>query len=347
MRHGARRDHRRVRVHGSRAAAAARRRTPTSSSSIATADTQAGVAGVATRTRRWRRPTRTSCSSHSISPRSARRARPRVPRPPARGVAGRRAAAASSDVGCVVDLSAAFRLKDPAAYPRGTASSTISPTCSPRPCTGCPSARGRAQRRPAGGHAGLLRHGGDARPRAAGRRRADRADGHHRRRAPAASRAPAAAERRRRSARSTRTSPPTGCSTTGTRPEIEQNLGARGAVHAAPRADEPGHPRHLLRPPGGRHRRSSTDVAARRAGARRTATSRSWSSPPTSPSTKATLGSNARSRHRPLRRAHGLRRRSVRPRQPHQGRLRRRDPGGQRRARPRRDRRPAAVGLLP
>ena len=40
-------------------------------------------------------------------------------------------------------------------------------------------------------------------------------------------------------------------------PEIEQNLGGAGAVHAAPGADEPGHPRHLLRPAG--RRRGAVD----------------------------------------------------------------------------------------
>ena len=42
-------------------------------------------------------------------------------------------------VGCVVDLSAAFRLRDATQYPHGTASSTTSPTCSPRRSTACPS----------------------------------------------------------------------------------------------------------------------------------------------------------------------------------------------------------------
>ena len=57
-----------------------------------------------------------------------------------------------------------------------------------------------------------------------------------------------------------------------------------------------------------------------------------------SPSTKATLGVQRRPRHRPLRRAHRHRDGHRRPRQPHQGRLRRCPPVGQRRPRPRRDR---------
>ena len=61
-----------------------------------------------------------------------------------------------------------------------------------------------------------------------------------------------------------------------------------------------------------------------------------------SPSTKATLGLEHRARDGPLRRPNGLRRRAVRHRQPHQGSVGWGGPGGQRRPRPRRDRRPAA-----
>ena len=46
-----------------------------------------------------------------------RRARPRVPRPPARGRAWTSCRSSSSDVGCIVDLSAAFRLHDAGRVP--------------------------------------------------------------------------------------------------------------------------------------------------------------------------------------------------------------------------------------
>ena len=77
------------------------------------------------------------------------------------------------------------------------------------------------------------------------------------------------------SARSTRTSPPTGCSTTATRRRSSRRIGATGAVHAPPGADEPGDPGHLLRP--ARPAATSTDGAARRARATPTPTSRSSS----------------------------------------------------------------------
>ncbi len=50
-------------------------------------------------------------------------------------------------VGCLVDLSAAFRLKDASPVPDGgTASSTTSPSCWPTRCTGCPSSTGPSSR---------------------------------------------------------------------------------------------------------------------------------------------------------------------------------------------------------
>ena len=61
-------------------------------------------------------------------------------------------------------------------------------------------------------------------------------------------------------------------------PEMETHTGAIGAVHPAPRADEPGHPGHLLRPAGPRAV-TSTDDAARRARPTPTPTSRSSSCP--------------------------------------------------------------------
>ncbi len=70
---------------------------------------------------------------------------------------------------------------------------------------------------------------------------------------------------------------------------MEQVLGASGAVHAAPGADEPRHPRHLLRP---------ADAATRPPPRCSTACGTAYADEPFvvvtdgSPSTKATLGSN-------------------------------------------------------
>ena len=131
-------------------------------------------------------------------------------------------------------------------------------------------------------------------------------------------------------------------------PEIEQDIGAQVLFTPAPGADEPGHPRHLLRPAG--RRRSTTDdrrCSTLLRGALRAA-SRSSSctdalavdqgdarvaTPPTSP--PATTSAPARSS------------RICAHRQPHQGRVGRRGPGGQRRPRPRRDRRACTVGRAP
>ena len=66
--------------------------------------------------------------------------------------------------------------------------------------------------------------------------------------------------------------------------------GRPGPVHPAPGADEPGHPGHLLRPPG---RRARPPTTPSRSCATRTPVSRSWSCASASPSTKATFGSNS------------------------------------------------------
>ena len=66
-----------------------------------------------------------------------------------------------------------------------------------------------------------------------------------------------------------------------------------------------------------------------------------------SPSTKATLGSNTRAPHRPLRRAHRLGRGALRHRQPHQGRVRPGRPVRQPPPRPPRDHRPPDRGGVP
>ena len=77
-------------------------------------------------------------------------------------------------VGCVVDLSAAFRLKDAVRYPRWYGFEHDQPALLAEAVYGLPE---RHARRPAGGapgrHAGVLRHRRDPRPRPAARRRSD------------------------------------------------------------------------------------------------------------------------------------------------------------------------------
>ena len=72
-----------------------------------------------------------------------RRARPRVPRAAARGIDGAGARSSSASVGVrrrpVGRLPAEGRRRSTRS---GTASSTTSPSCSPRPCTACPSCTG-------------------------------------------------------------------------------------------------------------------------------------------------------------------------------------------------------------
>ena len=102
--------------------------------------------------------------------------RPRVPRPAPRRQHGDGLASCVGTVGCIVDLSADFRLKDAVAVPAVV-------RLRPRPARAARRGRVRparavprgAGRRDADRHARLLRDRGDARPRAARRRRRDRA----------------------------------------------------------------------------------------------------------------------------------------------------------------------------
>ena len=125
----------------------------------------------------------------------------------------------SGTVGCVVDLSAAFRLKDAALYPQWYGFEHDQPELLAEAVYGLPERhRDELEGRPARRHAGLLRHGGDAGARAAARRRADRAGrADRRRRQRRLRRRPGGRRRPTRSAPSTRTSSPTACSTTATR----------------------------------------------------------------------------------------------------------------------------------
>ena len=165
----------------------------------------------------------------ALRARRVRRPRPRVPRPAPRGLAWR-SCRSCAEVGCVVDLSADFRLKDAALYPQWYGEAHHRPELLAefvvRPARAVPrrDRRGRARSPRPGCYptaaslalAPLVR---------AGR---DRADGHHRRRRQrCVGRRARARSTTPRSAPSTRTSPPTGCSTTGTRPRSSRSIGRR------------------------------------------------------------------------------------------------------------------------
>ena len=119
--------------------------------------------------------------------------------------------------------------------------------------------------RPADRHARLLRHGRDARAGTAARRWSDRAHRDHRRRGERCLRrrpVPTADDRvlhRRRELHRLRAAGPSPHARDRAEPR------RRGAVHAAPGADEPGDPRHLLRP-ARRARRRRPTIAARPVG---------------------------------------------------------------------------------
>ena len=117
-------------------------------------------------------------------------------------------------------------------------------------------------------------------------------------------------------------------------PEMEQEIGATllFTPHIVPMS------RGLLatcyaQPTGA----CSTDDVLDIAAARSTTTSRSSRCIDAPPATKSVLGSNAAHVSARYRRTHRHGDRDVRDRQPDQGRVRRRRPGGERRARPRRD----------
>ena len=195
-------------------------------------------------------------------------------------------------VGCVVDLSAAYRLKDASLYPQWYGFSHDQPELLAEAVYGLPE---RHRTELVGARliatpgcyvtAATLGLG------AAARRRARRAHRHHRRRRQRRHRRrPGGQAGPTRSAPSTRTSRPTACSTTATRPRSSRTSRRPGAVHAAPGADEPRDPGHLLRPAGRRRRRRRPRCWP--PCATPTPTSRSSSSSTASPSTKATLGSN-------------------------------------------------------
>ena len=245
-------------------------------------------------------------------------------------------------VGCVVDLSAAFRLKDAALYPPWYGFEHDQPELLAEAVYGLPELH-RAELKGARLVAtpGLLRHGGDAGAGAAARRRADRAARASSSTPPAASPAPAAAPT------------PTNAFCTVDEnfaayglldhrhtPEIEQDLGAQVLFtpHLAPMN------RGILatcyaRPAAGvdavDRRRCSTVL---RAALRRRAVRRRHRRLAVD---EGDARLERRPRHGPLRRAHRLRHRArARSTTSTKGASGGARAGGQRRPRPRRDRRP-------
>ena len=132
------RHHRRLGVHGRRAAAPVRR-PPDLDVARAPPATRRRARRWPTCTRAWPPPTRDlAFEPYDAEPR--RRPRPGVLRPAPRRVAGDRARAAQARVGHVVDLAADFRLRDPALYPHVVRRGAHrAPSCSPTSSTACPS----------------------------------------------------------------------------------------------------------------------------------------------------------------------------------------------------------------
>ena len=207
------------------------------------------------------------------------RARRRVPRPAARGEHGARAAAGRAGrlrrrpVGGVP---AEGRV---AVSRRGTGSSTTSPSCSPRRCSACPSCTAtelkgaRLVATP-----GLPRDRGGAGARARWSPRAsDRADGHRRQQHHRHQRRRPGAEARldvllgRRGRPGVRPARPPAHARDRAGDHGAGRPAVPGAVHAAPRAAQPRHPRHVLRrrPTGRVSTRTSLLAALRDAVPRR------------------------------------------------------------------------------
>ena len=210
---------------------------------------------------------------------SAARARPRLPRPAPRRLAGDGARTCSGTVGARSSTwPPTSGCRTPRCTRSGTARPTPRPNCSAEFVYGLPELfRAEITRRtlvaapgcyPTAGALALAPLCGPG----SSRRTGIIVDAASR-----ACRAPAdRPSRPPRSAPSTRTSPPTGCSTTATRPRSSRSrVGRRpGAVHPAPGADEPGHPRHLLRPPDRRRRTTEALLELQRDGLRRRAVRR-------------------------------------------------------------------------
>ena len=327
MLHGQRRDRRCVGLHGRRAAAAhrpaprprarlrdrrqpGRRRAAELYPSLAVAYPDL----VFERSTRTGSPASTSCSSACPT-------RPRMALAPT----------LHGKVGCLVDLSAAFRLKDASLYPTWYGFEHDQPDAAGRGrLRAARAVPVRAEGRAADRHPRLLRDGGLAGPRAAraaGPDRAGRRDRRRRVRGDGAGRgaqALVAVRHGRRGLHGLRPPRPP--------PHARDRAGDRGPgpVHAPPGPDEPGHPRHLLRP-AGRRAVTTDDLLAALAG--------SYAGEPfvavrrAAPSTKATLGTNAVHLTARFDDRTGTVVVLVRHRQPDEGRVGRRAPVRQRRAR--------------
>ena len=242
-------------------------------------------------------------------------------------------------VGHLVDLAADFRLQDPSLYPQWYGEAHTAPELLPDFAYGLPELFRDEIR--AADHvatpgcyptaaalalaplvrAGLVETDGIIVDAASGR----------------VGRRPAARSRTPRSAPSTRTSPPTGCSTTATRPRWSRCSAPPccSRPHLAPM--NRGHPRHLLRPAHRRRPRTDALLDLPADGLRRRAVRRRHRRLAVH---QGHPRLELRPRHRPLRRAHRLGRGHRRHRQPHQGRVGRGRAVRQPPPRPPRDHRP-------
>ena len=345
MRHGVSSgDRRRLRVHGSRAAAAARgaprdRRGPRHGRLQ-----RRGGRRVAA-TRRLRRPTRGS-RTRRFDPARARRPRRRVPRAAARRVA---AAPAEDRRPGRSRRRPRRRLPTPArASTRpGTASRTARRRCSPRSPTACRSCSATTSDRatavaapgcyPTAAALALA-------PLLAAAWSNRRASSSTRCRASRAGALAQGAEPVRRGDENVSAYGLLDHRHTG---EIEHVLGrvagrgGAGAVHAAPRADDARAPRHV----SPRGRRARLDRATLLDVYREYYADEPFvvvgDGPP---ATKATLGIERVPRHRALRRTHRVGARDRRARQPGEGRVGPGDPGDEPRPRPAGDHRPGPSG---
>ena len=230
--------------------------------------------GPRTSTRAWP-PAYPDLAFTPYDPADRRRARPGVPRPAPRRQPGDRARAARARSATWSTWPPTSGSRTRRSTPSGTARRTPRPSCCPTSPTGCPSCSATRSRAPPTSprpgcyptaaalalaplvRAGVVETDGIIVDAASGRvRRRPAAEAHHH------------VLRRRRGLHRLRAPRPPA--------HARDGAGARRlrAVHAPPRADEPRHPGHLLRPAHGRHAAPTALLDAPAGGLRRRAVRR-------------------------------------------------------------------------